>query len=437
VSALLQKDRAGRASPAAGRDELVLTGRLLPAGDRHLSLDLGIETVAVVPAWDGPAPKPGSWVSLRGIWRDGRLRATAVTASHEPAIPLSRWSTLTIAERGYLLEPKRRKAIVDRARAIGWLRRTLNKEGFIEVQTPIMHRNAEACHVAQFLAEGPSGRKGFLRTDPEEYLKRYLTIGIDAVYEVAANLRDETDDATHLCEFTSIECYKRFWTFADALDLSVALIAGVLELFNGSPQARYGGARLNFSPPLARRRFDDLVADHAHLDPTQYPGPMLMNEIRRRGLWNGTATSLDQFRRTWLEWLFDQFVLPRIDTPTAVVEFPVELGLSARESEPGSGVALRGEIYLPGGLELAHIYENIVDPAELAQRYDERLAHRLAAGMLAVRRDLDLQQSADAGMPPMSGLAIGIDRILMVASGDAEAGRGCLFARECHQGGNP
>jgi elongation factor P--beta-lysine ligase len=134
--------------------------------------------------------------------------------------------------------------------------------------------------------------------------------------------------------------------------------------------------------------------------------------------------------RAWLDTAFDRYVAPSIRQPIWVTHFPAELALSARLDPVDERRALRAELYLPGGLELAHVYENLVDGADLRSRYDARRSHRVAAGLSHVPTNEGLMASAEVGMPPMAGRAIGVDRVLMVARGDHELGRGLLFARE-------
>jgi lysyl-tRNA synthetase class 2 len=374
--------------------------------------------------------EPGSWIRASGHLRGSTLFPDAPVEVYKSAESLGDALGGRLPEYRYLLNPATRQFIVDRARAFRVLRQTLDELDYTEVQSPILRRNAEACQVSQVAVKLGSGARAYLRTDPEEYLKRYLTVGLPKVYEISVNIRDDGIDRTHLLEFTSLECYSRFDTFDAALDLTQSLICRVLECVNGSREGYYLGERMDFNQPIPRLNFLDAIADHSPLDPRSLPGFRLAEEVKRLGLWTGTGTPLDQFRRTWLEWLFETFVLPTINAPLAVVQFPVELGLSARQARPGDDVALRGEIYLKGGFELAHVYENLVDPRLLASRYEERLQHRLASGLTRVERDLDLQKSAELGMPPMSGLALGVDRLLMVASGIDEIGLGHLFSTE-------
>ena len=139
-----------------------------------------------------------------------------------------------------------------------------------------------------------------------------------------------------------------------------------------------------------------------------------------------------EWKREWLEALLDTYVLPQVSQPLWITHYPAELALSARLDPDNPRRALRAELFLAGGLELAQTYENLTAPVELRTRYDARRAHRVAAGLPYVPTNEGLLRSAELGMPPMAGAAIGIDRALMVAWGDSRVGAGMLFAREGH-----
>jgi lysyl-tRNA synthetase class 2 len=128
--------------------------------------------------------------------------------------------------------------------------------------------------------------------------------------------------------------------------------------------------------------------------------------------------------------LLEVCVLPAIAVPTYIVDFPSELGLSARPRPEDPRVSLRAELYFPGGWELAHLYENLTEPGPLRERLTERRRRRVLNGYPDVSLDEGLLGSAALGMPPMAGLAIGVDRLLMVVLGEAKVGEGLLFARE-------
>ena len=336
-----------------------------------------------------------------------------------------------LPEAAVLADTDRHEAVVARSRLVAWLRARLSAAGFLEVQTPLLHAAAECGQVHQYETRGVGGRRLFLRTDPEEYLKRYVTAGFDSVFEVAANVRGEIPDGVRLEEFTSLECYRRDWSFDEAVGFCWSLARDALAELRGSTVTSLHGREVELGAAPAVRTFRDAVLEHSGVDIDAYPtAAALMGELSRRGLWGGTGGPLDGFRRTALEWLLEETVFPELDEPTFVVEFPVEIGLSARERPGRPGTCLRGELYLPGGWELANLYENLTEPAALRSRYEDRLRHRVAAGLPPVPLDEGLMASAELGMPPMSGIAIGVDRLFALVRGGGRVGDGLLFPAE-------
>jgi lysyl-tRNA synthetase, class II len=377
------------------------------------------------------SPSPGAWVRVTGRRDGGRIVDASLELVQPARIAPDRWPQLEAPEALCLRSPARLEAIRQRSRLISFIRSFLDQRDFLEVQTPFLHAQAEACHVQQLWTTGASGRRLYLRTDPEEYLKRYLTAGFDSVYEVSTNVRGEQVDKTHLQEFTSVEGYRRCWRFNEVLAFVQELTRACLVAIGGEPIARFEGISHDLGAPIAVCSFDDLVAEHSGLRPSSYPTPNGLAEVvSARFGWRGTGTAVDRFRRTWLEWLFDRKAVPAIRAPMFVVDFPVELGLSGRERDDAAGTCHRGELYLPGGFELAHFYENLTEPDPLRARYAARLDHRIAAGLEPVPLDAELMLSSELGMPPMGGFAVGVDRLLMVALGEGDVATGLLFPRE-------
>jgi lysyl-tRNA synthetase class 2 len=341
-----------------------------------------------------------------------------VTVAVVPSAPPS-------PEQRFLDDPRRLQAVRRRSRLVTSIRSFLDERGFLEIQTPILHEVPEVAYVSQYTTRATNGRTLYLRTDPEEYLKRCIGAGLEAVYEVAANARGDAIDDLHLQEFTSVECYKRFWSFDEALAFCDELLTDALRAIGASIEA----------PQIIT--FTDAVAMHAGIDIDSCPtAGTLANAIRAR--WTNSdlpAGEVARLRRPWLEWLADTQVLPRLTRPTYIVEFPIELGLTAVAHPARRNVALRGELYLPGGVELAHLYENLTERDAMERRSRERILHRIAAGMPPIDLDHAMLAAAARGIPPMSGFAIGVDRLFWFASGCiGSVGDGLMFPREGAEG---
>ncbi|WP_242910559.1 amino acid--tRNA ligase-related protein [Actinomadura terrae] len=415
------------AGETAHGDEVRVVGRATTAGPSLLTLADGPETVTVTGA-DAPE---GAWVGVTGQWDAAAcaLRASEVTVIKQALRPAS---GPIAAEFAWMRDPGRLQAVIDRAQMMNLLRTRLSDRGFVEAVTPFLQAQAEMGHVEQAMTEPIGGRRFHLRTDPEEYLKRYLTAGLPAVFELSTNVRAETPDDGHLVEFYSLEYYRRLMTFEESLTLSDELVRECLRRFGGDG-LRWEGAPVRVNRPFPRVTYSELFKSTFGVDilaEDTRSAAGLADALRAAGCEIKLPDPLVPWRRAWLEEAMDAHVLPGLRQPLWVTHFPADLALHTRLDPSDERVALRSELYFPGGLELAHAYENLVDGPELRARYDARRSHRVASGMPHVATNEALMISAEAGMPPMSGAAIGVDRILMVALGRDALGAGLLFARE-------
>ncbi|MEM9291120.1 MAG: amino acid--tRNA ligase-related protein [Acidobacteriota bacterium] len=404
-----------------------VVGRVHQRNGKGWSLQDGPHTITV----RGSAPPPHHWVEVEGTTStSGALiqRSAARTLGAGGA-----GTGRNLPERSFLQQPQRLQRVVERAHALRFVRATLDNDGFLEVTTPFLQSAAENCQVAQAtveLGEGPEAKQtAFLRTDPEEYLKRYLTAGLEAVYEISTNVRDEAPDGTHLREFQSLEYYHRGWSFADTVSYAETLVRSLWRAAAEHP-----------TTPFQRLSVREAILDATGLDLDSSPlataeglrrailAAGLEGEGQQPGdLISSVPEALQPWRRSWVEALLDAFVCPHFTSPTWLVGYPPELALSSRVD---AGRALRGELFAPGGLELAHVYENEVLPGVLKHRYSNRHAHRVDAGLDPRQPNEDLFASLQLGMPPMAGGAIGVDRVLMIARGEAQVGSGLLFPHE-------
>ncbi|MBO4208395.1 hypothetical protein GSF22_20630 [Micromonospora echinofusca] len=409
-----------------GRPVAVL-GRALPVGPGLIQLADATETVQVA----GVDVAGYSWVGVRGTWDAlvGVVRATDHTVVKQSVRPpISRIAP----ELAMVREPGLLRAVQARSALVSMLRESLSGQGYLEVSTPMLTVNGDMGHVNQAQTEPVLGRRFHLRTDPEEYLKRYLTAGLPAVFEVSTNVRADEPDETHLVEFQSVEYYRRLLTLDGSIEVADGLVRATLARF-ATGRLQWNGVELHTQRPFARMRYAEVVASITGLDlsaPEHATAAGLASAIQAAGYDVPVPEGLTGWRRAWLEGLFDGHVLPKLRQPLWITHFPAELAVQARLDPADPRYALRAELYLPGGLELANVYDNLVDGAELRTQYNARRSHRVAAGMSHVATNEALMTSAEAGMPPMSGGAVGIDRLLMVALGHRSAGQGLLFARE-------
>ncbi|MDP5277123.1 amino acid--tRNA ligase-related protein [Chengkuizengella axinellae] len=368
-----------------------------------------------------------SFVGLKGNWDSNYSCLENCVVLFYKNLEMSVHNS-NIPEAQFILQTKKMTAVKRRAIMINYIQKYMNSKDFLLVQTPILRIQPEVSNIKQ-LETTTQNNVYFLRTDPEEYLKRYLTAGFEAVYEVSTNFRPEKPDDTHLQEFTSLECYRRFWSLNEAIHFCYDLIKYIIKEINGETCITFNEYSIDFSLPINTVDFSSIMQQHAGVNLDEYKNTEdLVQYVIGKGWWSGTGGKADKFKRTWIEWIFDNKILPNIKKPTFITGFPIELGISAKGIEKGE--SLRAELYLPGGFELAHLYENIIDSNELIERYSDRLKYRIANKISEVNLDEGLIESTKLGMPPLAGVAIGLDRLLQVINEDEQIGEGLLFPRE-------
>jgi elongation factor P--(R)-beta-lysine ligase len=395
-------------------ESVKISGRILESG-RFLAV--GTKVVPLSPC----QLEPLAWVELSGLWdaATGTLRVTG----HRPLRPAPGCEGVpALPEMAAARDPSRLCAIVQRAALARALRQELESEGYVEATTPMVQASAEMCAVDQ-VAIGPiRGRTYYLRTDPEEYLKRYLAAGLGGVYEISTNVRLDPADARHLVEFQSCEFYRRTMGFDEAISFADRLVRNSLAAVGDA-----AGAQV----PLPRIRYRDLILEATGIDVLAAEASScegLRSAIANASLTLEVEAGVAGWRRSWLEALLDAH-LDALQEPCWLTHYPAELALSARLDPSDSRLALRAELFFPGGMEVAHVYENLIGGA-LRPRYAERSRHRSACGLPPVPPNEGLMASAELLMPPMAGGALGIDRLLMLARGDEDVGHGLLFGRE-------
>lgn len=403
--------------------EVTVTGRLCGGVDQTLLAD----GPRVIPVTGANAPDH-AWVEVTGDWTGDLLVAQRTKVLRAPEQPPTTATELPEAEA--ILWPGRLESIVHNAAMFREIRLFLDGRDFVEVKTPMLQAAPEISFFHQAVTQPMRGTSFYLRTDPEEYLKRYLTAGIEAVYEISTNVRDDADDSTHLTEFQSLEFYRRFMDFQEARELADDLIRHLVRrhsAFGPRPTV------INPDRPCARARYADLTKQMTGIDldaPDCATAAGLAARIRSCGLTVELSGQATTWRRNWLDTLFDDHVLPALDEPTWVTHFPADLAYSYRLDPANPNYALRAELYLPGGMEVAHVYENLTVERELRERYTVRRRHRLDCGLGETVLNESLMGSARIGMPPMGGGAIGMERLLMTLRGDDEIGAGVLFGQE-------
>jgi elongation factor P--(R)-beta-lysine ligase len=295
----------------------------------------------------------------------------------------------------------RLEALALRGRLLAQVREFFAARGVLEVETPAIYPHAPPDPHQQCLAvhDGAGRRIGFLQPSPEFAMKRLLAAGAPSIYQVARAFRAGESGARHRVEFTLVEWYRPGWDYRALMDETVALV-----------QVLTGCA------PTRRASWRELVREVLGADPLDAPDPLLWGALAARGI-KVTPALRTAGRASALELLFALRVEPeRIGTEAVLVcDYPAWQTAQARRCAHDDRLAERFELYA-GGLELANGYTELTDADELRARFEADNAARCAAGLPVVDLDPALLH-ATAALPPCAGVAVGLDRVAMLAAG--------------------
>jgi lysyl-tRNA synthetase class 2 len=308
------------------------------------------------------------------------------------------------------VHPGARETFRLRANVISFLRRFLDSKGYVEVETPVLQPVYGGAMARPFVTHyNALDTDVYLRIADELYLKRCIVGGLDRVYEMAKDFRNEGIDREHNPEFTMLEFYEAYADYNDVMALVEEMLHGlVCELFDTSIIERFGTA-LSFERPWQRLTYVDLIREHAGVDLRTAEDAVL-----RASLANREVTDLDSLPRTKLtDELFKHFVEPHLIQPTFVLDFPIELSPLAKPKRGDAALAERFELFVQGR-ELANAFSELNDPDDQRARFEAQTTARAAGDLEAHQVDEDFVRALEYGMPPTGGCGIGIDRLVML-----------------------
>lgn len=301
-----------------------------------------------------------------------------------------------------------------RSRVVSALRRLLDEQGFMEVETPMMQPLYGGASARPFITHHNAlDMPLYLRIAPELYLKRLVVGGLDRVYEINRNFRNEGISTRHNPEFTMLELYAGGWNAGVMMDFVEGLLRDAASAALGTTRFQYDGATIDFGKPFPRLRLTDIVSRKFGV-PVSWEMDLagLRAALPDTGI-PGEITTTDDA----ICFLFEEFCEADLVEPTFVVEFPKSISPLAKSVEGRPGVADRFELYI-SGMEIANAYSELNDPAEQYERFVEQTVRREGGDLEAVGRvDEDYVRALEYGMVPTAGLGVGIDRLVMVLTG--------------------
>ncbi|MCF8540357.1 MAG: lysine--tRNA ligase [Aurantimicrobium sp.] len=313
-----------------------------------------------------------------------------------------------------IVRDQARATVLTRAAAVSSLRATFAALDFVEVETPmlqVMHGGAAARPFATH--SNAFDMELFLRIAPELFLKRAVVGGIDRVYEINRNFRNEGADSTHSPEFAMLEAYEAYGDYTSIAALTQRLIQEAAMATSGSHQVNWAdGTVYDLGGEWSRLSLYHSLSEAAGVEITpQTSLADLQNLANKVGVEVGSPN-----HGKLVEELWEHFVKPGLTLPTFVMDFPVETSPLTREHRSIPGVVEKWDLYVRG-FELATGYSELVDPVVQRERFMQQATQAAAGDEEAMRLDEDFLRALEHGMPPSGGMGMGIDRLLMSLTG--------------------
>jgi lysyl-tRNA synthetase class 2 len=310
------------------------------------------------------------------------------------------------------VHPEVRDVFRLRTRIVQGIRAFLDAQGYWEVETPVLQPLYGGASAWPFKTHYEALDTTFyLRIADELYLKRCLVGGLEKVYEIGHDFRNEGLSRFHNPEFTMAEWYQAYADYNDMAALTEAMLAGLVqELFGGSVLERHG-ATLSFERPFARKDYYELVREHAGVDLTRTTDAELRSVLKRHNAPPGDVDALSGPKL--VDEVFKTCVEPKLVQPTFVFDYPVALSPLAKPKRGDPAKVERWELFVQHR-ELANAFSELNDPDEQRRRFEQQAALRAAGDPEAQQLDEDFLRALEYGMPPAGGVGMGVDRLTMI-----------------------
>jgi lysyl-tRNA synthetase class 2 len=309
------------------------------------------------------------------------------------------------------VHPEVRQVFVTRARLTAALRRVLHGRGFIEVETPVLQPLYGGASARPFVTHHNAlDLQLYLRIADELYLKRLIVGGMERVYEISKDFRNEGLDRTHNPEFTMLEFYQAFADYEDMMRLVEELIGtAVNEVAGEGSTAQFLEQNIDFTPPYRRVTFLGALREHGGLEAAAMSDRALAGEAAAAGVADVDTLS----RPRLLDELFKALVEPQLIQPVFVTDYPRELSPLAKPKRGDPGLVERFELFV-AGREIANAFSELNDPFDQRERFEAQMQLRARGDEEAQQLDEDYLRALEYGMPPTGGVGIGIDRLTML-----------------------
>ncbi len=315
-----------------------------------------------------------------------------------------------------------RENFIKRSRTISFVRKFLDNQDFLEVETPMLQSIYGGAAARPFVTHHNAlDIDLFMRISPETYLKRLLVGGLDRVYEINRSFRNEGIDTSHNPEFTMIEIYQAYSDFEGMMELTENLVSSCAQTINGTTKITYGNKEIDLKAPWQRKKMSELIKEFGGADADD------IESMRARLMKAGfERTDVEKMGRDKLmAEIMDEIVEPNLIQPTFVTHYPASLNPLSKRNADDPEMTDRFEVIV-AGMELANAFTELNDPIDQRNRFEEQVVKGDEEGYCN-DVDMDYVSALEVGMPPAGGLGIGIDRLVMLLTGNTSIREVILF----------
>ena len=316
-------------------------------------------------------------------------------------------------------EDSRQDALI-RSRTVATIRRILDGWGFAEFETPVLQPRYGGAFAEPFVTHWNAlDEDRYLRIATELYLKRLIVGGLERVYELGKDFRNESVSYKHHPEFTMLEWYEAYADYNDTMERIEQLVSRTAQEVLGTTKVTFRGDEIDFAPPWKRVKFVDALAEQGLWTRDE-------DELRRLLQERDVDVSHDPTWAKLIDHAHSRFVEPALIQPTILYDYPIELSPFARLTDDDPTLVERFE-YFAGGMELGNAFSEINDAEEQSQRFALQQSERAAGDVEAEEGDPDYVEALSYGMPPTGGIGLGIDRLTMLFTGRESVRDAILF----------
>lgn len=309
-----------------------------------------------------------------------------------------------------IVNPEVKDVFIKRAQIITQIRKYLDENGLIEVETPILQPLYGGAAARPFITHHNAlDIDLYLRIADELYLKRLIVGGFDGVYEISKDFRNEGMDKTHNPEFTMLELYVAYKDYEWMMDFVEKMVVELCNKVFGTTQFVIEGKEINFNPPWKRVSMVDELLEVTGVDVLKASYDELVKSLKERGVEPKGGESKGKL----IDELFEVTIQPSLIQPTFVIDYPLELSPLAKKHRSKEGLVERFEGFVLGR-EICNAFSELNDPIDQRKRFEEQSKMREEGDEEAHQIDEDFVRALEYGMPPTAGLGVGIDRLVML-----------------------